>query len=289
MAFLVTSPLSLPSFLPKVVTNAPSFHNSNHHAIEKTIEEECNDTQEEMTNNSNRSMAFGLLISSFTDGILGSKDAQDFLKYSLVSTLTKHALSQVQANLANSVKASPCAGPNIDYLNQFEEGHALLEATNDVPRSEKTVDMLEYLVSLSSSSSSIPQIRILYIPTAMYALRKDSDRSPGKQRQRARADGKKRRTQVVNFVKELFRPSEKAGDGGDVLAVTLDLLDGSIKQTEGSDDKNLFPKVSSVFRKTNISCEQGIDKSSCVFQYNTIHADYPIQKYIINVRMVVKP
>ena len=125
-------------------------------------------------------------------------------------------------------------------MNQFEEGHAILEA-KDVPNSEKTEHMLTYLSSLSSSPS-LHQLRVLYIPTAMYALRKDSTNTPGKQRQRARADGKKKRTQVINSLKELFL-SENDTDGMDILTVTLDLGDGSLKQPEGSTNPSLFPKV----------------------------------------------
>lgn len=249
LAFLTPSHTSLPSFLPKG-TSTPSQYASNHprfattdnkggvSVIETTNDEgHCDGSQE---SDSNRCMAFGMLISSFTDGVLASNDAQEFLKYSLVSTLTKHAICQVEEKLADSVKASPCAGPNIDILNQFEEGHAILEA-KDVPNSEKTEHMLTYLSSLSSSPS-LHQLRVLYIPTAMYALRKDSTNTPGKQRQRARADGKKKRTQVINSLKELFL-SENDTDGMDILTVTLDLGDGSLKQPEGSTNPSLFPKV----------------------------------------------
>ena len=34
------------------------------------------------------------------------------------------------------------------------------------------------------------RIRLTYVPTAMYALRRESQRTPGVQRQRARRDGK---------------------------------------------------------------------------------------------------
>lgn len=46
-------------------------------------------------------MALGMLISSFTDGVLASKDAQEFLKYSLVSTLTQQALRHVREQFAD--------------------------------------------------------------------------------------------------------------------------------------------------------------------------------------------
>jgi hypothetical protein len=89
--------------------------------------------------------------------------------------------------------------------------------------------------------SNQQQLRFLYIPTAMYAPRTDSDNSLGQQRQRARADGKKRRTGVLQLVKELL-----GNDDVLILAVTLDLDDGSIKQPEGSSDISLFPTTTTV-------------------------------------------
>jgi hypothetical protein len=100
----------------------------------------------------------------------------------------------------------------------------------------------------SSSGSSGQQmslpLRLVYVPTAMYALRKDSASTPGKQRQRARADAKKRRDEICRLVSDLFSANESNGDvsrcgenaGGDlhpwkvsVAAVTLDWDDGSLK------------------------------------------------------------
>ena len=85
------------------------------------------------------------------------------------------------------------------------------------------------------------QLRFLYIPTAMYALRTDSVNSPGKQRQRARVNGMKRRTAVLQLVRELLDDDDVL-----ILAVTLDLDDGSIKQPEGSTDMSLFPTATTV-------------------------------------------
>ena len=172
-------------------------------------------------------------------------------------------MQRVQEWLADSVRSSPCAGPNIDLLNIVEDGWGLLEQQEEhstMERLERTKSMLDYLSSLptvlptavgaggdSSKDLDIHQVRILYIPTAMYALRSDSTSSPGKQRQRARADGKKRRTQVIRLVEELFASDDEEEDGGglnvNVLAITLDLHDGSLKQPQGSDDSTLFPKV----------------------------------------------
>ena len=46
-------------------------------------------------------------------------------------------------------------------------------------------------------------LRILYIPTAMYALQPKSTNTPGKQRQRARADGKQRRDHIIEYIQNL--------------------------------------------------------------------------------------
>jgi len=87
------------------------------------------------------------------------------------------------------------------------------------------------------------ELKVLYIPTAMYAIRADSENTPGKQRQRARADGKKKRDQVVQYIQEMFSASP-VGENLNILAVTLDLDDGSIKQptSTGSADSKSFPK-----------------------------------------------
>ena len=53
----------------------------------------------------------------------------------------------------------------------------------------------------SNTPIALPlDIRILYVPTAMYALRPDSKSTPGKQRGRNRADGKKRRTEIIRLL-----------------------------------------------------------------------------------------
>jgi hypothetical protein len=131
-------------------------------------------------------------------------------------------------------------------------------------------------LSSPSSPSVVVEIRVLYIPTAMYALRADSTSTPGKQRQRARADGRDRRNAMVDLLRQGLtevRPlsfsssssssssinntnTDKVAVQDDdsvymevdlapptVLAVTLDFDDGSVKQLEGSDDATKFPKV----------------------------------------------
>mmetsp|Transcript_4418 Transcript_4418/g.12247 ORF Transcript_4418/g.12247 Transcript_4418/m.12247 type:complete len:246 (-) Transcript_4418:342-1079(-) len=76
-------------------------------------------------------------------------------------------------------------------------------------------------------------IRLAYIPTAMYALRPDSNNTPGKQRQRARADAKKRRNNIVALLQQIINKNDDDDDDGeewDIQAVTIDLDDDSVKQ-----------------------------------------------------------
>ena len=216
-----------------------------------------------------RCMKHGMLISSFSDGVLATTATNDdeedplsrfskpkiFLQSILSSMLISDYIQIIQDEIENSAKYSPCAGPNIDYLNLLQEGDTLLERINSsldkrtTKNKENIVvefndhDGSDYDISFimkeiynfmektqSTFSSSAPPtptptMKILYIPTAMYALRSDSNNSPGKQRQRARADGKKRRDKVMQYIyNEIFQSKVN------VAGVTLDLDDGSIKQ-----------------------------------------------------------
>lgn len=170
--------------------------------------------------------------------------------------------------LKTSVEFSPCNGPDIDALTNLETVDDLLARGRDMAESVDFCDNLketsnssemehwsrETINHLLSNSQSI-DVRILYIPTAMYALNPQSGNTPGKQRQRARADGKKRRAQLLQLVEELMFPTDGTEDddfyGSDgsrkwnLLAVTLDLDDGSLKQPVGGygDESLLFPEV----------------------------------------------
>ena len=196
-----------------------------------------------------------LLISSFSDGVVNSPPAKAFLKFSIATALATEQSLRVEEMVRESVLFSPCAGPSIDLLNSLEDVDAaaaslssssILEAESDTPinlsEMERRAD--DVLCQLSNHTSSDKDTkneptnccRILYIPTAMYALNPESKNTPGKQRQRARADGKKRRNLVVKTIEDLL------GDHVTVLACTLDFDDGSIKQPVGSDDGSLFPK-----------------------------------------------
>ncbi len=235
---------------------------------------------------SKASLKYGLMLSSFSDGVLQqhpSHPSKLFFQLSLSSILLTESINQVQDAIKSSVEYSPCAGPNIDLLNLLERGdvihnnlNRLMESTffDESDDENKSLDSMYSFIDdqndtydemikkvfnfihdsssstvVSKSTSSYPPtIRILFIPTAMYALRKDSKNSPGKQRQRNRADGKKRRNLLVQFIESLFTTADN-GDEEDMTrlmegnknweytnsilntcAITLDLDDGSIKQ-----------------------------------------------------------
>lgn len=86
----------------------------------------------------------------------------------------------------------------------------------------------------------------------MYALYPYSGSTPGKQCQRARADGRKRGDKLANLVGDLLALGEHDDDcdygiDGDVrrmtvLSSTLDLHDRSLWHPIGSDNISLFPK-----------------------------------------------
>jgi hypothetical protein len=179
-------------------------------------------------------MEFGILISSFTDSMTSTSTLQ-FFKYSLASLLTMDAVQMIQKDVEQSTMYSPCQGPNIHLLDKLQEGDDLLLGCKDTDYEDKTQSMLQFLTGRNL------ELRVLYIPTAMYALNPNSSNTPGKQRQRARADAKKRRNQLIVGIQELFQKEERLNL--DILAVTLDFEDGSIKQPIGSQDASKFPKT----------------------------------------------
>mmetsp|Transcript_56757 Transcript_56757/g.159363 ORF Transcript_56757/g.159363 Transcript_56757/m.159363 type:complete len:387 (-) Transcript_56757:60-1220(-) len=173
----------------------------------------------------------GLLLSSFSDGLKPNPEAVDFLMRGLVASLWRERQVAAEAKVTESAVQSPCCGPDLDAITSMEAADASLEDLE-----EGAVPWKSVLESLSESCDEPLELRFLYIPTAMYAIRSDSQNTPGKQRQRARADGKSRRNEIVNLL------SSQLGDNVSIRAVTLDLDDGSIKQPEGSDDPSKFPK-----------------------------------------------
>mmetsp|Transcript_28740 Transcript_28740/g.54026 ORF Transcript_28740/g.54026 Transcript_28740/m.54026 type:complete len:311 (+) Transcript_28740:1365-2297(+) len=197
----------------------------------------------------------GILLSSFTDGLKSNPQAQDWLFEALVENLWKEEQYTVQKALELSNMVSPCNGPDPAMWKQLED---IDQAVQELYTTEEKVDE-QVAATLSSSSwrrslellrnrrkeekGQPVELRLLYIPTALYALRKDSTNTPGKQRQRARADGKKRRNEIVQMLTQQL--------GVSVSAVTLDFDDGSVKQPEytaissddGSKEEPKFPAV----------------------------------------------
>jgi len=187
-----------------------------------------------------------LLFSSLNDGVIPNEAARSFLRYSLTNALLRERITKNEDRLKSSVKFSPCNGPNMDALERLDlvdELHARGQAfsANDFDNNDQvnswTNEVLNHL--LSNSKCDI-NVRILYIPTAMYALNPQSSSTPGKQRQRARSDGKKRRTQLLKLLGELLSLENSLQPN--LLATTLDLDDGSLKQPVGSEDTSLFPE-----------------------------------------------
>ena len=168
----------------------------------------------------------GLLFSSFSDGLSQNMRGKSFLKEGLAKALLLDQCATTENKVESSVIASPCNGPDVAMLGDLENIDAALEKVKNHPN---PMDLLPPSESL--------ELRFVYIPTAMYALRPDSTNTPGKQRQRARADGKKRRNNIVQLLEKEILPSECP-----VRVVTLDLDDGSIKQAEGpAESDHAFP------------------------------------------------
>ena len=179
-----------------------------------------------------------LLFSSLSDGIIPNNGARSFLRYSLVNSLLSEKITQSEDSLESSVKFSPCNGPDIQSLNSLEyidelynggqrfSSDDFVDDTNGNEVDSWATKSLKYL--LSDEMKEDINVRVLYIPTASYALNPNSSNTPGKQRQRARADGKKRRTQLLNLLDEVLSSSSINEDESQfkLLATTLDLDDG---------------------------------------------------------------
>lgn len=164
-------------------------------------------------------LSHGLLFSSFSDGLGKNSQAQAFLLEGLAKALLVEQCSNAEDQVKSSVLASPCNGPDVALLSDLDDiDERLAQVKNHA-------DPLSLLPPTSSSSL---ELRFVYIPTAMYAVRPESNRTPGKQRQTARADGKKRRDRIVRLLSEMLAPVADVN----VRAVTLDLDDGSIKQPQ---------------------------------------------------------
>jgi len=173
----------------------------------------------------------GLLFSSFTDGLLPNQQAHAILRRGIVRAMLVQYQRQLEQGIEESVLHSPCTGPDIAKLDRLQViDHALQQMAAGALQ-DNQINPLAFLPPGTHT------VRIVYIPTAMYALRPESTNAPGKQRQRARADAKSRRDDIVNFLKEkVFTPAEddQSNDNSavDLAVVTLDLDDGSIKQPQ---------------------------------------------------------
>ena len=218
--------------------------------------------------------ARAILFSSFDDGISSNPIARSFLRHSLADALLRDLISLTEDELRTTSEFSPCNGTCVDTLNYLEvvdqlreRGREALVAALSSSADEKqtlfdvtcndvdlwSTEAIQHLLHSADKMDKAPFtscVKVLYIPTAMYALDQNSSNTPGKQRQRARADGKKRRDKLVELVDTLLSiPNDKADNNFDnnqrrqidVLTITLDVDDGSLKQPAGSDNSSLFP------------------------------------------------
>ena len=198
----------------------------------------------------------GLVFSSFTNGLRLNEDAQEFLKRGLIQSLLRQRQAMVEASVQESAMQSPCCGPDVTHLEQLTWVDEQLRQvwTHPQPwtlfgqgsttREEEKKMMMQDLNPFNPPN--VQEVRVVYIPTALYALRPESNNTPGKQRQRARADAMSRRTILVHWLhdqqilpcplpQQSTLPDE---DREDSIAppmmvlsiVTVDLDDDSVKQ-----------------------------------------------------------
>jgi Peptidase family S51 len=164
----------------------------------------------------------GLLISSFSDGLLPNSVARDILSRGLWRCLLTEEQMAAEQAVEESVRFSPCNGPNTEALLRLEQSDHVL---NQFDANWKQVVR-------ERNRDGERVLRFLYIPTAMYALRPDSTNTPGRQRQRARADAKQRRDDIVALLLDIMNIEPNSSVA--IAAVTLDLDDGSIKHSSVS-------------------------------------------------------
>jgi len=201
-----------PSFFPST-TISLWMHTSQHDTI--TLDDNTPQSPTTLSSSSSTSAwaRYGIFISSFSDGIENCQKASNYLRFALIQSLISHYIHDKEVALVQSTLFSPCSGPDLDLLTDIEEiDRTTTEYTGVVRNSATTTSnstfdrertVLQKLVQQSGSYAAVP-LRIIYIPTAMYAIRADSTNTPGKQRQRARADGKQRRDQLVAHITRLL-------------------------------------------------------------------------------------
>jgi Peptidase family S51 len=200
-------------------------------------------------------MKHGMLFSSFSDGVVRNQEAHAALRRGLVGAALRRMQHDVESQVQQSVLHSPCAGPNVQLLNRLDlldravskletcmndPIEALHQCLCDLEEEENqwAPRKQESTTEASAKGRSVA-LRFVYVPTAMYALRRDSANTAGKQRQRARADAKKRRDDICDLILSLFQqdPSTHFDSSQhriridvSLQVVTLDWDDGSLKQ-----------------------------------------------------------
>eukprot|EP01082_Thalassiosira_pseudonana_P011671 g10490.t1 g10490 contig4:1967476-1968709(+) len=159
-----------------------------------------------------------LLFSSWTDGVVPNNGARSFLRFSLMRKLLNEKIAGKEDSVKTSVEFSPCNGPDVDALNNLEFYDQLNERGQQL--------------TIGDFGNNEKQTR-----------GRRSANTPGKQRQRARADGKKRRDQVLHLFDELMTINDSIGTKLNLQAITLDLDDGSLKQPVGSYETASAPET----------------------------------------------
>jgi Peptidase family S51 len=198
-------------------------------------------------------MKHGMLFSSFSDGVVRNQEAHAALRRGLVGAALRQMQHEVESQVQQSVLHSPCAGPNVQFLNRLDlldravskletciidPVEVLHNCLGDLDEEENQwASRKQESTTEASAKGRSVALRFVYVPTAMYALRRDSANTPGKQRQRARADAKKRRDDICDLILSLFRqdPSTHFDSSQhridvSLQVVTLDWDDGSLKQ-----------------------------------------------------------
>ncbi len=188
----------------------------------------------------------GLLLSSFTDGLQTNPPAIEWLMNALVETLWKEEQERSEKALKQSNLVSPCNGPDPVLLDKLESMDSVVEGMQTTKDWNKQLKLL-----FETTQQSSIDLRVLYIPTAMYALRPGSTSKPGKQRGRNRADGKQRRDRLMNFLEEQlqgFVQDVNSESSFTINTITLDFDDASVKQPQqvvvgNTSNDESFPKT----------------------------------------------
>ncbi|KAL7555471.1 hypothetical protein ACA910_006133 [Epithemia clementina (nom. ined.)] len=199
------------------------------------------------------SLACGLLFSSFSDGIqANAASIADVLQRGLVQSVLMQQQADVEAKLQQSALQSPCCGPNLQYMDQlaavddklrqnrqgflgtydFDPNLSLTSPWSLLLDNHHDDDDSLGIVHNDGKASTPFSLRVMYIPTALYALRSESTNTPGKQRQRARADGKQRRNEWIQFLQGQVLGTFHNTRAAQIQVVTVDLHDDSVKQPE---------------------------------------------------------